>query len=528
MKTRHKIPAVFSIYMVDVLCCALGCVILLWQLYHQDSEEQTAKNEEIRAQLGTTDAKLEHANKILAAAEAMIAHLRLDVKNLDTRNTATAAELAEKIRAHADLLGKLTDAEKKIRVLNTDLAHQEADTRKAMQLALVRKQEYEDMKKTLAGAEAMIGMLRLDLKTLERKNTLTAAELADKIRAHADLFDKLADAERKIRALTTDLAFKEGDNQVMYKRVEEKSTLLKLLEQELQLLRSQNKDTLAKLSSGETRSRLLEEELARGKKELVDVNRRNTELSQFRDDLSKRVTISVKDLETAKTALAMLERDKVSLLKKATAAEQRFAGIALTGKRVIFLVDMSGSMEMVDDTTFDPDKWPIVCDTVASIMRSLPDLRAYQVIVFSDRFKYAFGNEGRWVEYNPEISPKKVAEGLKAIKPKGGTDMYAAFQEVFRYRDVGLDTVYFFSDGLPNLGEGLPANTSKLTEEQRGEVLGKHIRGRLKNNWNRPLPNQARVRINCIGFFFESPDLGAFLWALAREHDGSFVGMSRP
>src|SRR5579863_7219398 len=106
MKTRHKIPAVFSIYMVDVLCCALGCVILLWQLYHQDSEEQTAKNEEIRAQLGNTDAKLEHANKILAAAEAMIAHLRLDVKNLESKNTATAAELAEKIRAHADLLGK--------------------------------------------------------------------------------------------------------------------------------------------------------------------------------------------------------------------------------------------------------------------------------------------------------------------------------------------------------------------------------------------------------------------------------------
>ena len=36
------------------------------------------------------------------------------------------------------------------------------------------------------------------------------------------------------------------------------------------------------------------------------------------------------------------------------------------------------------------------------------------------------------------------------------------------------------------------------------------------------------VRINALGFFFESPDVGAFLWALAREHDGSFVGLSRP
>jgi hypothetical protein len=27
---------------------------------------------------------------------------------------------------------------------------------------------------------------------------------------------------------------------------------------------------------------------------------------------------------------------------------------------------------------------------------------------------------------------------------------------------------------------------------------------------------------------FKSPDLGSFLWALSRENDGSFVGMSKP
>ena len=52
-------------------------------------------------------------------------------------------------------------------------------------------------------------------------------------------------------------------------------------------------------------------------------------------------------------------------------------------------------------------------------------------------------------------------------------------------------------------------------------------RKRLKTVLNRPTTGQAKVRINTIGFFFESPDVGAFLWALAREHDGSFVGMSK-
>ncbi len=268
--------------------------------------------------------------------------------------------------------------------------------------------------------------------------------------------------------------------------------------------------------------------MERGKRELLEVNRRFAELNAGRETLSQRMMISVKDLETAKLALAALERDKISLQRKAAVAENRFAGITLTGQRVLFLVDMSGSMEMVDENTLEPDKWPIVCETVARIMRSLPDLREYQIIVFSDRFRYVFGSDGQWLRYDGEASAKKVAAGLKAIKPKGGTDMYAAFQEAFRFRDLGLDTVYFFSDGLPNIGEGAPAAAAKLTESQRGEILGKHIRNQLKNQWNHARPGSARVRINCIGFFFESPDLGAFLWALAREHDGSFVGMSRP
>jgi hypothetical protein len=500
MKTRHKVPAVFSIYMVDVLCCALGCVILLWQLYHHESEEQTAQNEEVRKE------------------------------NDDVRRKLEAANLAiNSLSSEVDSLKVTLDANKKKQVqvtLELDDTRQQRD--KAMELALVRKKEYDATKKTLASAEAMIALLRLDLKKQERKTTLTAAELADKIRAHADLFDKLADAEKRIRALTKDLTAKEADTQVAAKQAQDKSTLLKLLEEELTLLRSQNKDTLAKLSTADLRARLLEEDLERGKKELLDVNRRFVDLTQNQDSLTNRMMINVKDLESVKLALSAMERDKMSLLKKAAAAENRFAGITLTGQRVIFLVDMSGSMEMVDESTFDPDKWPILCETVASIMRSLPNLKQFQVIAFSDRFKYVFGNDGRWLEYNGDSSAKIVRDGLKSIKPKGGTDMYAAFQEVFRYRDVGLDTVYFFSDGLPNIGEGLPANANKLTESQRGEILGKHIRARLKNTWNRSLPNQARVRINCIGFFFESPDLGAFLWALAREHDGSFVGMSRP
>jgi hypothetical protein len=107
--------------------------------------------------------------------------------------------------------------------------------------------------------------------------------------------------------------------------------------------------------------------------------------------------------------------------------------------------------------------------------------------------------------------------------------MYAALDAAFRLRASGLDTIYLLSDGLPNLGEGLTEKQMQtLKETEQAEILGKYIRRRLKEVWNRPGVGQARVRINAIGFFYESPDVGAFLWALARENDGSFVGMSRP
>ena len=83
-------------------------------------------------------------------------------------------------------------------------------------------------------------------------------------------------------------------------------------------------------------------------------------------------------------------------------------------------------------------------------------------------------------------------------------------------------------DGLPNAGPGIPANLPNLTEQQQTDHLAKYIRNRLKNDWNRRIQGKNRVPINAIGYFFESPDVGAFLWALARENDGSFVGMSKP
>ena len=39
MRVHHRIPSIFTLSMVDVLCCALGCVILLWLLNLREAKE---------------------------------------------------------------------------------------------------------------------------------------------------------------------------------------------------------------------------------------------------------------------------------------------------------------------------------------------------------------------------------------------------------------------------------------------------------------------------------------------------------
>src|SRR5438093_12203511 len=76
MLQRHKIPTIFNIYMLDVICCALGCVILLWQVAHQDAETQTddAKKQYVAAERARH--QYEKAQQDLLSASNDVSHLQ--------------------------------------------------------------------------------------------------------------------------------------------------------------------------------------------------------------------------------------------------------------------------------------------------------------------------------------------------------------------------------------------------------------------------------------------------------------------
>ncbi len=446
MKTRHKPPSLVSMWMLDVFCCALGCVTLLWLLSTREAKSQAARNADAVTLLARTEGDLKARQAELIATKADLDQtkrkLNADLEDLQAKYLATAAERD----ANAERLASAA----------ADLATTKAD----LVRSLTKATELDDLlaRKQKAATAAAVKLTAsetaaADLAKLLREKTRERDDLTAQAKKAADQLNDL-DAKLKTAAAAADAA------------------------------------TL----------------------NLAAMRKSGDELATAR--------ASIIDLQGQKAKLA----DKYDKLKAET--DSRFAGIALTGRRVVFLVDISGSMKLIDDKTPAPDKWPTVVETLAKVMRSLAELEQYQVILFSRDAKPLVGPG--WHAYRGEASVNEVRAALLKVNPDGDTNLYDALDLAFRLRPNGLDTLYLLSDGLPTSGPGLtPEQERSVGASERSERLSKHILRTLRATWNAPAGG-TRVRINAVGFFFESPEVGAFLWALARDNDGSFVGMSKP
>ncbi len=494
MQVRHRVPSIFNLSMVDVLCCALGCVILLWLLNLRAAKDYedtaSAEHRKTTALLESTTAQRDEANRQLMALAAQ-------VDQLQSERTRLRRDLAAQRSALAQLQGRYQQA-------LTSIANLQGDT----QAARARVAELEGEVKTSSGR---VAALEEGLRDRDKKQEAALARASDLSlqleQAQARIRELQAEADR-IPALRADL-------ETERKKARAEAALAHVLEREVARRGQELSEAGRKLEGSRAVRSDLERELAQART-----------YRQKWAESEERIAALERQLQESGRSVATLQAETGRLR---AANDQRFAGIALTGRRVVFLVDMSGSMEQVDEKTPAPNKWVEVRETVARLMRSMPALEKFQVIVFAEKISFLLGKEGDWLDYDPKTTPDRVLEALARIKPDGGTNMGAALEAAFRLRAWGLDTIYLLSDGLPNIGEGLPENPSRpLTELDRNEILSRYIREALRTSWNAPRRNQPRVRINAIGFFYESPDVGAFLWALARDNDGSFVGMSKP
>ncbi|MBA2227037.1 vWA domain-containing protein [Thermogemmata fonticola] len=481
MRIRHKVPTLVSMWMLDVFCCALGCVTLLFLINSRMASDAADTN----------------------------------------RNALT--ELAKLKQRYSELVTNY-ESEKAAWEENRRRLFQELDS---------LRQDKEDLSRHLA-------LLKKEVQSLQAQRD------ADRL--------ALADAEKNLRTTQQQLTILQTQSLRSEELLRKKQKETDDLQQRIQTLQTTQDDLQRLLRVKDDEMTMLSRQLANMKKQLHDLEVLQTALRQERDAARTATEQAVKKaemelqaaqtrirdltqrLEAAQTTIIDLQGQKARLADRfdqlQKSMENRFAGIVTTGQRVVFIVDISGSMAKKDTNTVDPNKWPLVVETVGKVMRSIVGLKEYQVIIFSSSARWLFHDEGNWRAFRGEESVKEVIDALLKTQPYDDTNLYAAFELAFTLRSKGLDTIYLFSDGLPTSGPGLsPADISRqppLSELERSDKLSRHLLSTLRDQWNRPDAAQSRVRIHSVGFYFESPELGAFLWTLARDNDGSFVGMSKP
>ena len=92
MRVHHRIPTIFNLSMVDVLCCALGSVILLWLLNLRDARERSLTVNATSGKLQTVQTALDLASgwpadaggaiKSRSAVGQIIHHIRSDTPQI--------------------------------------------------------------------------------------------------------------------------------------------------------------------------------------------------------------------------------------------------------------------------------------------------------------------------------------------------------------------------------------------------------------------------------------------------------------
>ena len=410
MRIRHKQPTLVSMWMLDVFCCALGCVTLLFLLNSRMASDEANANRTALIDLQTIREKL-------AAAVTSLESTRLKLNSEEAGNKKLAASISEldglKLKLTAEV-EHLTTRLSTTRTERDDLARKLSVTQDAAKAS-----------KTLLEAA------QLDLKAAETKADTTAKDLAairDKATDADDLLrkrQKEADVLAKKLTDSTTTAYDENSSLLLRKKDEERAVMVKQTTDLQRMLDDLNAKLIAANKNLDATVAAAKQAAAKAETDSAASKAKSTEeLATARaqvKDLLKKVddaNANIIDLQGDKQKIA----DKFDRFQKET--EARFAGIVMSGKRVVFLVDISGSMGKKDANTADPTKWPIVTETVAKVMRSIPGLEKFQVIIFSSSAKWLFGN-GDWLDYTGTKSIEQVSTALLKVKPYDDTNLYA-------------------------------------------------------------------------------------------------------
>jgi len=189
------------------------------------------------------------------------------------------------------------------------------------------------------------------------------------------------------------------------------------------------------------------------------------------------------------------ERDRARRREASSTQVPAFYGLDVVSDRVVFVLDVSGSMRWGRRGEFTGGERRIVAAKreLTGVLERLPEGSSFNVIFFSQDV----------ITFEDALAPmnakarEEVLRFVDRVIPNGATNVFGALTAAFE--DARVDTIYLMTDGTPTVGEIV--NSASI----RAEV----------QLWN----STRKVTIHCIAAGEEGADL---LLGLAADSGGDF------
>jgi Mg-chelatase subunit ChlD len=152
--------------------------------------------------------------------------------------------------------------------------------------------------------------------------------------------------------------------------------------------------------------------------------------------------ISVAELEEAR------EKEELRRLKQVT--NSKFFGVRIVSHRVVFVIDVSGSMEEKMVTAYEGEtslmRMDVARRELINAIKSMERGALFNIIIFSS-------GVDPWLEDGiagaNQVERDEAEAFVARLKPGGGTNLYDAIKLAFG--DAEVDTIFILSDGEPSV-----------------------------------------------------------------------------
>lgn len=203
-------------------------------------------------------------------------------------------------------------------------------------------------------------------------------------------------------------------------------------------------------------------------------------------------------------------------LRSNTRYAPRYYGIPVLSDRVVFILDVSGSMRF--STTDHPDaggeplrRLDVAKKELITVLGRLGPTTRFSIVTFS-RSPLPFSRDGLL-----RATPENVQEAVEFVERQGasgGTNTYAAIKEAFE-SFPHADTFYLLSDGSPTVGRVIEQERIICHVARWNRLRGVRIHGIALLVGKAPSPGQ-EIRD-------DKQDARRFMRLLARYNDGTYA-----